>query len=145
MSSRPTAELLASQAELIRKSQPVVVPKNTRLTFTAPKPYEQIKEENYDLRHKKSFMRVLQMHSVMPPDLQKVTEPSKCYVKDYGINVEERVQQVLTNFQKNNKGKNGNSSESSESDSDGQRSSKDFFGLPTNANSIKNSSVYGLS
>ena len=61
MSTRPTAELLASQAELIRKSQPVdvVMPKNARLTFTAPKSYEQIKSENYDLRHKKSFMRVL--------------------------------------------------------------------------------------
>ena len=31
---------------------------------------EEIKQENYDLRHKKSFVRVLKMHSVMPRDLR---------------------------------------------------------------------------
>ena len=39
------------------------------------------------MRHAKSFMRVLKMHSVMPHMLRKATEPPKVMVKDYGINV----------------------------------------------------------
>ena len=59
---------------------------------------KQIKKENYDLKHQKTVTRVLKMHSVMPRMLRKVTEPPKAFAKDYSIDVEKRVQQVLDEY-----------------------------------------------
>ena len=58
------------------------------------------------------------MHSVMPSMLAKATEPSKLFVKDYGIDVEKRVQQVITDFKQKSKAKKSVDSGSSDSDSD---------------------------
>ena len=86
----------------------------------------------------------------MPADLQKATEPSKCFVKDYGINVEERVRKVVADFRAKNKNTSDNSSDSSSSSGYG-REPHDFFGLPTTSDTKgrskggQNSSNHGLS
>ena len=49
---------------------------------------KQIKQEKYDLRHKKNFLRVLKMHTVMPKILAQATEPPKIFTKDYSIDVD---------------------------------------------------------
>jgi len=87
---KSTEVLLAKQAELIRWKQPV------SKTHILPvyKPSSQIKLENYDLRHTKSFMRILQMHSVLPRMLREATEPNNVFVKDYSISVEDKVKQA---------------------------------------------------
>ena len=54
----------------------------------------------------------------MPADLREATEPSKCFVKDYGINVEERVKQVIEDFNRTHKRKSDSTSESSSSDNE---------------------------
>ena len=58
LNGKTTEMLLARQAELIRSNQPI------KPTFELPvyKSPKQIKAENKELRHTKSFMRVLKMH-----------------------------------------------------------------------------------
>ena len=80
-----TETLLARQADLIRK---VAGPDETKYKLPVYKPSEQIKQEKYDLKHTKSFMRVLKMHQVMPRMLRKATEPPVCMAKNYAIDVD---------------------------------------------------------
>ena len=45
------------------------------------------------------------MHAVMPKMLRKVTEPKKSYAKDYAIDVDQRIAEVLEKWEKEKKRK----------------------------------------
>ena len=83
--SAQTMELLSRQEALIRPEVKQVEVDHSAFFYKSTK---QIKQEKYDLRHKKNFLRVLKMHTVMPKILAQATEPPKIYTKDYSIDVE---------------------------------------------------------
>ena len=69
------------------------------------------------MRHKKSFVRVLKMHSVMPRDLRQAAEPPKISVKDFNYDVERRMQKVIEEVKQDRAGFIHTTTESSHSDS----------------------------
>ena len=62
-----------------------------------------IKQEKHDLRHAKSFMRVLKMHSLMPSMLRQATEPPKIRARDYAIDVDACVKNTIDIWKKDNR------------------------------------------